>query len=347
MNAQALDISVVIPSNNSKKELLYIVNAVCTQTIKPAQIIIVDSAAERCACPTEIVVLCADHGINLAYKYSTGAMPGAARNIGLGLVNSELIGFIDVQTIPRPQWLESSLSALTRQDVFGVWGCTLFSAQSRIERLVRDSFYGVLPRRTLPGSVFRREIFNKTGNFIEWVRAGEDTEWMMRLKVHKIPIFSASSASVDYVGLIGSDMHQLSKKWLRNYSASQELPHLFHQKLLLLMVIYPLLVLIAFNWNYLIANWQMDSPLYIGHVTKLVAILPVLMYVIVRGVILPLKRGVEISNLFPARFMAIIAVCFIADLVKALAFALPKRKHDSDTTDIELTRKLNEKNRHE
>ena len=332
MNAQVLDISLVIPSNSGEQELLNIVNAVCTQTVKPSQIIIVDSAAERSACPPELVVLCADHGINLVYKYSIGALPGAARNIGLELVNSELIGFIDVQTIPRPQWLESSLSALARQDVGGVWGCTLFIAQSRFERLVRDSLYGLLPRRTLPGSVFRREIFRKTGSFIEWVRAGEDTEWMMRLKVHKIPMLCASSASIDYVGLIGLDMKQLSKKWLRNYSASQDLPHLLHQKLLMCTILYPLLVLIAFNWNYLIANWRMDSIFYIGHVTKVATILPVIIYVIVRGLVLPLKRGVKIMQLFPTRILAILAVCLIADLVKALAFALPKQKPFTDET---------------
>jgi hypothetical protein len=343
MNTQVIDISVVIPSNSGKQELIKIVNAVCTQTVKPSQIIIVDSATERSACPSEIVVLCADHGINLAYKYSIGTLPGEARNIGLELANSELIGFIDVQTLPRPQWLESSISALARQDVGGVWGCTLFIAQSRFERVVRDSFYGLQPRRTLPGSVFRREIFRKTGNFVEWVRAGEDTEWMMRLKVHKIPMFCTTSASIDYVGLIGLDMKKLSKKWLRNYSASQDLPHLLHQKLLMCMVLYPLLVLIAFNWNYLLADWRIDSIFYIGHITKVATILPVLIYVIVRGLVLPLKRGVKIMQLFPTRIFAILAVCLIADLVKVLAFALPKQTHFTDETNIDPLKVREEK----
>jgi len=199
---------------------------------------------------------------------------------------------------------------------------------------LRDGFYGVLPRKTLPGSVFRREIFVKVGQFIDWVRAGEDTEWMMRLVVHKIPILCVPNASVDYVGLIGTNMEQMLKKWHRNYSASRDLTHFFPLKLLLLLVIYPLLVLIAFNWNYLIADWQTDSPLYIGHVTKVIVILPILTYVIARGVVLPLKRGLQIMQLFPTRFLIIIAVCFVADLVKVLAFALPMRKHVSSTTEI-------------
>ena len=41
------NISVVIPSNHSKKELLNILYAVCNQTLKPVQIIIVDAAEEQ------------------------------------------------------------------------------------------------------------------------------------------------------------------------------------------------------------------------------------------------------------------------------------------------------------
>lgn len=322
------DISVIIPSNHGHHDLLKIVHAVCSQTVKPAEIVIVDSSGVCGACPVEIKAVCAGNSIKLNYEHRERALPGDARNIGLGIANGELIAFIDVQTIPRPHWLEASLNLLTSHDTAGVWGATCFSSETRFERLVRDGFYGVLPRRTLPGSVFRREVLAKAGQFIDWVRAGEDTEWMLRLAVLKIPVVDSSSALVDYVGLIDSDMKQLLKKWYRNYTASRDLPHFFPQKLLLWLVLYPLLVLVAFNWNYLIADWRMDSPLYIGHVTKIVAILPGLIYVIVRGLVLPLQRGVGVWRLLPIRFVAITLVCFMADVVKVLVFSLPKRKQD-------------------
>lgn len=324
-----LDISVIIPSNHGHHELLNIVDAVCNQTAKPAQIIIVDSVQVLRSCPNEILVLCAKQDIELLYRSVKSAFPGAARNIGLGLAVCEFIAFIDVQTIPHPRWLETSLSQVARHGAAGVWGGTRFSAQSRFESLVRDSFYGVLPRKTLPGAVIRREVFIKAGQFIDWVRAGEDTEWMLRLKVLKIPIINSSDCLIDYIGLIGLSMGQMLKKWRRNYTSSRDLPNFFPQKLLLWLVIYPLLVLIAFNWNYLIADWQVGSPLYIGHVTKAIVLMPVLIYVIARGIVLPLQRGVKTSQLFPIRFLNIIIVCFIADLVKFWVFALPKPKYDS------------------
>lgn len=319
-------ISVIIPSNHGHDELLKIVQAVCTQTVKPFEIFIVDSLNERGACPLEVSALCVSSSIKLIYEHRALTFPGEARNIGLAMAKCELIAFIDVQTIPRRYWLETSIYLLASKGVDGVCGATCFRAGTMFERLVRDGFYGVLPRKTLPGSVFKREVFDKAGHFINWVRAGEDTDWLLRLEVLKIPVIHASIALLDYVGLIGLDIKQHLKKWYRNYRASRDLPHFFPQKLLLWLVIYPQLVFFAFNWNYLFADWSISSPLYIGHVTKTVAFLPGFIYVIVRGIALPLTRGVGIWHLLPVRFFAITLICLAADIVKILVFSFPKRK---------------------
>jgi len=320
------DISVIIPSNHGHHELLKIVIAVCSQTVKPAEIVIVDSSVERGTCPAEIATLCAVNGIRLIYEHRASALPGRARNIGLGIANGDLIAFIDVQTIARPNWLEASLNLIASHGAAGVWGATCFSAETTFEELVRDGFHGALPQKTLPGSVFRREVFDKAGQFVDWVRAGEDTEWMLRLKLLKVPVAYSPTGLIDYVGLIGMDVKKMLKKWYRNYTTSHDLPHFFPQKLFLWLVLYPLLILIAFNWNYLIADWRMDSPLYIGHVTKAAAILPPLAYVFVRGILLPLQRGVGVLRLLPIRFVVIALVCLVADIVKILVFSIPKRK---------------------
>jgi glycosyltransferase involved in cell wall biosynthesis len=322
-------ISVIIPSNHDMNKLLTLVKAVCSQSVKPYEIVIVDSSIQCGVCPKEVEVICADCSVNLVYEYVKCAYPGKARNIALGLSNGEMIAFIDVQTIPRPNWLELSLLKLfEKSGTYGVLGATYFSAQTRFERLVRDGFYGAMPRKTLPGSVFRRQVFEIAGQFIDWARAGEDTEWMLRLEVLKVATDYSSATLIDYVGLAGINIKLLLKKWFRNYSASRVLPHFFPQKIFLWLVLYPLIVLIAFNWNYLIADWRMDSPFYIGHVTKTAVILPILIYVIVRGLVLPMRRGVGIWRLLPLRFLAITCVCFMADFVKILVFSLPGRNYN-------------------
>jgi glycosyltransferase involved in cell wall biosynthesis len=318
--------SVIIPSNHSHHDLLKVITALCSQSVKPAEIIIVDSSADGGACPINIFDACLFHGINLIYEHHTGTFPGKARNIGLNLAKSEFIAFIDVQTIPRKFWLEASLAMISQINVAGVWGGTSFSAETWLEKLIRDGFFGVLPRKTLPGSIFKRDVFVKAGHFIDWVRAGEDTDWMLRLELLKIPVAPISVALIDYVGLMGINLKSILRKWHRNYSASHELPHLFPQKLFLWMVFYPLIVFVGFNWNYLIANWHEDSPLYIAHITKMAAVFPILTYVITRGIILPLRRGVRIFDLFPLRFILIAVVCFVADAVKAFVFTKPRWK---------------------
>ena len=315
------NISVIIPSNHGHNDLLKVVKAVCGQNLMPNEIIIVDSSHDGGRCPAEILELCKARKIKLIYAYRAHAFPGQARNIGLVMANAELIAFIDVQTIPRPHWLEASFKLLENECVMGVFGGTSFSAGNYFERLVRDAFHGVLTRKTLPGSIFRREVFVKAGQFIDWVRAGEDTEWMLRLDLLNMLVIYPSSNMVDYVGLVGLDTRKLIKKWYRNYSASHVLPHLFPQKLILWLVLYPLIIFIAFNWNYLVANWQMESPFYIGHITKIATILPPLAYIMTRGIILPFRRGVKFWSLFPLRFIAIALICFMADAIKALVFS--------------------------
>ena len=320
------DICVVIPSNHSHDELIVLIKAIDNQIVKPTEIVIVDSSFQRGKCPPEISILCAASGIKLIYEHKSSALPGGARNIGVIKAGTGLIALLDVKTIPRPDWLEKSLRMLAIDGVLGVWGSTYFSAENKFERLVRDGLFGIHPRKTLPGSVFRREVFEKAGEFIDWVRAGEDTEWMLRVEVLKITVVNTTHA-VDYTGLIGSDAKQLLNKWHRNYTMSRELPHLFPQKLLLWLIFYPMLIMVAFNWNYLIADWRMDSPLYLGHVTKIMTLLPIFMYVVIRGIVTPLKRGVAFWQLLPTRFLVITLVCFMADFVKVLVLSSPKSKN--------------------
>ena len=318
-------VSVIIPCAHDHKDLFKVVLALCEQTMKPKEIIIVSCSPDGGKSTPECLEICAANNIQLIYKYTNLAFPGDARNIGLGLASGDYIAFIDVKTIPRSNWLEVSLKLIEENLVSGVLGATFFVAHAGFPRLIRDGFFGLLPRKTLPGSVFERNVFSKTGQFIEWVRAGEDTEWILRLEVLKIPIAYSSSPLLDYYGLEELNLNKLLKKWYRNYSASRELPHFFPQKLLMRLVLYPLLVLLAFNWNYLIADWQIESPFYIGHITKIAAIVPLFIYCITRGLILPSYRGVGFGQLLPIRFIMIVWICILADLVKITVFTFPNK----------------------
>ena len=328
------NISVIIPSNHQLDDLIEVISSVCMQNIKPREIILVNSNPLITSFPESIIKLCFNNEIELIFKNELNAMPGHARNIGIGLAKSEIIAFLDVKTIPRREWLENSIRVLLNKNILIVYGSTIFNANNEYERLIRDCFHGVFPCITLPGSVCRKDIFIKTGQFIHWVRAGEDTEWMSRLKLMKVSSSIHKNALLDYQGLSGLNIRKVLEKWFRNYRASRNLPQFYSQRLILWVIFYPFILLIALNWNYLIADWRMESPLFIGHITKIFLIMPVIGYIITRGLILPYRRGVKATELLPFRFVKISLICFFADMIKVAAFSIPEIKYENKSYKI-------------
>ena len=304
--------------------LLKIINSILKQTIKPYEIIIIDSGNINQNEKNELIYICSLENVVLVYKKTVNLFPGAARNVGINLSSGNIIGFLDIHTIPSENWLNNSLNILINNKVDGVLGSTIFLADSYLCRLFRDSIFGKLPRITLPGSIFHRTLFIKSGYFIEWVRAGEDTDWIERLKILRLNIDYAKESDISYCGLYGLNFLTITKKWTRNYLASKDLPHFKSQKFLIGLSLYPLFILISFNWNSLMANWNTNSIYYFDNITKIVAFSPLLIYLIYRGILLPMLRGVNFNYLFPFRFMQVTLVCFYVDLIKCTILILPK-----------------------
>ena len=319
------DVSIIIPSNHRHQDLLDLIILVCNQSVTPAEIVIIDSSDERGQCPRRIQERCFQLAINLTYEPVDHAYPGGARNIGIERAKHQFIAFIDVRTSPRNDWLATAKDFLKDPTVFGVWGRTNFEAETAFEKLTRDGFFGRNARRTLPGTVIRKEAIIIAGRFVSWVRAGEDTDWLQRIALSRLKFIDPPNATINYSGLLKQNPIGLAKKWSRNYTASRILPHLFPQKILIWITFYPILVLIALNWNNLLAGWETESIFYVPNITKIVAASPGLIYILIRGIVLPLKRGVPVLETLPFRWLAIAAICAVGDGVKAAAFLVPKK----------------------
>ncbi len=322
------DISLIIPSNHSLVEVETLIVAVLNQSIKPKEILLVESGMgvlDYPSCNHRLAILCEAHNVEFTHIFRSIAFPGKARNLGVLASSGEIIAFADVKTIPDCKWLSDAMEKLEDESVQGVWGFTAFVALSQFECLVRDAFFGRVPRITLPGSVFRRSAMAKIGLFVDWARAGEDTDWIRRVELHRLNTVIPKYETMRYFGLIGMNLSMFVIKWRRNYVASSALPHFVPTRMLIGMVIYPLLAFIAFNWNRFVADWRMDSPFYLDHITKVVVLTPLLFYVLIRSVIIPLRRKVPLAQILPLRFIGILFVCLLADSIKFLAFSIPKR----------------------
>ena len=298
------------------------------QRVLPAEIIVVDSSLEEPKGDSWQTVIdqLAEAGSALhVIGCKEVLFPGAARNLGIRAANQNWLAFLDCETIPCENWLLGQVERIQVSGSSGSFGLTTYAVNSSKQAIVRDAIYGRLPLRTLPGSVFSRDLFNLVGQFIPTTRAAEDTEWMIRAKAMGVKITDSSEeALISYKGLTKLGFRGLAKKWRRNYLSSRQLQHLKVQTTIVWLLGYVVVSLIAFNWNELVAGWEVNSPFYIGHVTKIVSLTPVSLYIVFRGCYLPYKRGVPLSDIFPFRFLLLAAVGAFLDAVKVTTIFFPR-----------------------
>ena len=291
----------------------------------PNKIFIIQTGNEDLVIKNDLLELMLKLDISIEIIKSLNAYPGKARNKGLDKNNNEIVAFLDTQTMPNSTWLEKGIQLLENSESQIIWGSTFFDARSFLQRAVRASTYGAKPLQTLPGTIFESSIITKVGCFLESVRAGEDADWMIRAKSHEI-VCTTNPNNLNYSGLRGVNLRFLIKKWYRNYLASGSLPYIRAHKDVYFYFISFFLIVLAFNWNWLsydsnIDGWNISTSVYIPNITKIITALIGLGYFTFRVIYLPIKKGIKVTyllNLFNLFFVMWISI--ILDITKLSAF---------------------------
>jgi hypothetical protein len=200
-----------------------------------------------------------------------------------------------------------------------VWGNTHYEADTYVAKIIRACTYGAKPIKTFPGSIIKKNTFKKCGLFIESSRAGEDGDWMTRSSMHRIKI-SNPKETLSYDEINDFTIKILLKKWFRNYSYSSRLPHRRLQKDIYFYFISFITIIVAYNWNRVVASYQPDSIFFIPYVTRISFFLLVVLYAFLRGILMPVKKGIDFNFIFPLNFIVISFVSGLIDVTKALAF---------------------------
>ena len=73
----------------------------------------------------------------------------------------------------------------------------------------------------------------------------------------------------------------------------------------------------VYHWNQIIAGWAINSILYIPHITKIYISSLVILSLLYRGLILPIKRKVEFKFLFPFNWILVGILGLFIDLTKS------------------------------
>jgi len=307
-------ISIIIPCLDGLEHIDELFNALEKQTFKNFDIIFINS---ECKNSFEIEKKVSSFSqLDIKVFRTPPLCPGDARNLGVQHSKSSIIAFLDVRTIPKKDWLESSLEYKTVHNYDIVLGKFTCRASTALQVLVRSATFGMHPSDSLPGSILSKELFKSVGNFIVGARAGEDEEWLGRMRKSHYQIGSMTFATLDYIGL-PQKIFGLVQKWFFYSIKSAPINVASSQKGAYSFAMFLLIIYFFLNWNYIFTDDQWDkSPYFIPHVNKIIWSIFLIIYLFFRGFFLPLKKGVSQNFLMPFNWFLISLIGLMIDLSK-------------------------------
>ncbi len=319
-------ISLIIPAHSSNIFIEDILINILNWSMKPSEIIIVNSSKNKYLIKFDLIKKFKKNKIKLIIINNKNLFPGAARNIGILKSSHEYITFLDINTLPYdPNWLQINFKYLLKKNLDGLLGKTFYLTNKYKENIIVSSTYGKQYLKTVPGSLVKKKILKSIGKFNTDARAGEDTDWLERVKKSKYN-FQISKAPIYYKGLYNTSFYEIIQKWFRNYYTSKNLPHLKNQKNFYLVVLFVICFFVVFNWNYsflCIASpycFPESSSFFIPHITKIFLLISLILYISARGIYLPIKKKIPFNFIFPINFIPITIFSFVLDFVKLMTF---------------------------
>ena len=319
-------VSLIIPfkSDHSEKEKLFtLLRGIPNWKVAPNEIIIINTDRKQISFPSDIELLVKQHNFNLCIFHQERLYPGHARNIGINNASNSLLAFLDTSTHPSNEWLSNGLNIINNNNCEGVWGKSYYEAKNYLPKIFRASTYGEKAIQTLPGSILHKNIFKKCGLFVESTRAGEDADFMSRAKLHDVNMFE-SEIFLNYDKLDKISFKEIIKKWYRNHSHAARMPYLRAHKDMYFYGISFLAITIAYNWNRVFDPTGIENNFFIPNVTKISILIIFLSYLFLRGVALPMRKGVSLKFIFPLNFVLISSMSFLLDLTKIIAYGYSK-----------------------
>jgi len=91
-----------------------------------------------------------------------------------------------------------------------------------------------------------------------------------------------------------------------------------------LIILIPLAIIIAFNWNRVFDPTGIENDFFIPNITKISVLVIFLAYLFLRGVVLPMRKGSSLKFIFPLNFILISIMSFLLDLTKTIAYGYSK-----------------------
>jgi len=295
---KTLDISIIIPSFNTKNSIKVLISLFLNQKFLPKEIIIIDSGSNLEI--EKYLYNLSKVNKTLIYKKVSKAYPGTARNIGIKLANSKYIAFFDVNTFPDNFWLEKSYNFINNSSLNYLIGTRITLSNSYLKTINKFSTYGKNAYIAVTGTIILKKYLLKKNLFFLNTRAGEDIEWIIRLtnkqnyKINKNNIF--------YNGLSGNIFFNLKKWFTYSLAYSKIQKDLNNQKKIYFSaILYMLIFFLFLNINEFLIFLSFN----------------LLIYSIFFSIIRPIRSGVLLKELLPFNWLLVFVWRFSFDISKA------------------------------
>lgn len=180
-------ISVIIPVYNGAKTVSQTVECLQRQSLKPAEIIVVDDGSTD---ETLAVLRGFDEQITILSQPNSG--PASARNRGVRAANGDFTAFTDSDCLPDKDWLLNLALGFDNERVAGVGGAVRSAVQGLTGEYVdairlldpQPDESGEIPYLITANACFRREVLIEAGLFNESFRkpGGEEPDVCLRIR---------------------------------------------------------------------------------------------------------------------------------------------------------------------
>ncbi len=191
-----MDVSVVIPSYNSKRTIGACLSAVCSQSTKlKYEVIVVDSSNDSAH------KLVAKFPVTLV-RSQKRLFAGSARNRGIGRAKGRIVAFTDADCVVSPDWLDEIFAAHKKYDAVGgivrngnpksLLGWSLFLPQFSEFSVPKQRMVKNMPTCNVS---YKKKLFSQLGFFPD---VFSHEEYLFNARLPK-PIFFSKGIVVKHV----------------------------------------------------------------------------------------------------------------------------------------------------
>lgn len=205
--------SVVVPFYNAEKTLRLCLDSLCSQTLKPHEIILVDNSSKDGSKEIVDSFIKNFNELRINYVFCEKRGPSAARNKGSERATGDWLIFTDSDCVPSQNWISDYTAHFDKESLGAVAGCikpylpsgtvekslALFTLPENRSEIIHDNFNineGLYPTANL---AVKKKVLNSIGGFNEGLRYGEDHELCYRIYRSGYKIKAVKNAMVEHM----------------------------------------------------------------------------------------------------------------------------------------------------